>query len=99
MNIIILYLFTILTTGLIQSHQDISTYGPKNLARLTIELGKAGENKQKQGKVFKLYGFPIDTGPKIYRRIISKLNSSPQNKAIFYNEINVLMSKIRYSQD
>ncbi|HEO64927.1 MAG TPA: hypothetical protein ENI73_03555 [Spirochaetes bacterium] len=98
MNIIFLYLFTILAT-VIQSHQDILTYGPKNLARLTLELGEAGEDKQKQREVFKMYGFPRDTGPIIYRQMIRDLKSHSRNRVIFYNEINVLMSKIKYSQD
>ncbi len=99
MNFIYLYLFTILTTSLIQSYQDISIFGSKNMARLTIELGQAGEDKQKQGKVFKDFGFPIDMGPKLYRRAFSELNSHPQKKAVFYNEINVLMAKIKPLKD
>ncbi len=96
---LLIYIFLILLTNCQSSKEVQSFVDPKTLAKITIEITLAGEDDEKQKRVYKKYNYDLNNGPKMYRDSITEVNKNPKKRAIFNNHLNRWLKKKALNQD
>ncbi|HEO64926.1 MAG TPA: hypothetical protein ENI73_03550 [Spirochaetes bacterium] len=96
---LLIYILSILLINC-ESSKDVQSFmDPKTLAKITIEITLAGEDDEKQKRVYERYNYDLNNGPKMYRDSIRELYENPQKRVTFNNALNRWLEKKALNQD